>query len=73
MSKPVRLTRIFKGVEYVEECLLMEEGDKFIVEGVELVETDLHAIFAANNWVMFEGEEGIFGIDPNQIVSIDML
>lgn len=56
--------------EYVE--LLDEDSQFYTFEG-QKIDIPLMDIFAKEDYVMFEDYDGIFGLKPSQIVSIEVL
>lgn len=72
MAKKVRLTWNDGENEIVETCLLIDENDPiYTKDGKQLV--GLNHMLADTGRVIFEDEDGIFGVFPYQIVNIEVL
>lgn len=70
-SQLVKLTWRDKKKVKVEVCELLDpEATFYTFEGEEIL-TDLSNIFAKEGYVMFEDYEGVFGLKPEQIISIE--
>lgn len=72
MAKPIQLT--WKDEETVkkERCLLIEEDDPLFLTDGTPINREGSELFTSNR-VVFEDDEGIFGLTPDQIVSIKVL
>src|SRR5580765_5038153 len=77
MSRMVRLTWKPEDADVViEEVLLLDEDSPIYTDGPNgpiRIEGDVLNFFAKKNRVVFEDEEGIFGLHPEQILEIEVL
>jgi hypothetical protein len=77
MSRMVRLTWKPEDADVViEEVLLLDEESPIYTDGPNgpiRIEGDVLNFFAKKNRVVFEDEEGIFGLHPEQILEIEVL
>ena len=74
MNQRIKLTYTSKDGNkiFVEECDLVDEnGDIFTIDGV-FIENGME-IFMNGGRVLFEDEVGIFGLDPERVVKIEIL
>jgi hypothetical protein len=71
MSK-IRLTWMSRRGKIIEDCDLLSEYDKIYLEDGTPVPLTIDML-ASSNWVVFEDEEGLFCLRPEQVVSIEVL
>jgi len=72
MAKPIQLTRKDGETVKKERCLLIEEDDPLFLTDGTPINREGSELFTSNR-VVFEDDEGIFGLTPDQIVSIKVL
>lgn len=77
MSRKVRVTWVPEGCsEITEECLLLDEDSPIYIDGPKgpiQINNNVLNYFAKQNRVVFEDEDGIFGLHPEQINEIEVL
>lgn len=77
MGRKVRLTWKPEGGSIItEEVLLLDEDSPIYISG-PMGPIQIHGLvleyFANENRVVFEDEDGIFGLHPEQIIEIEVL